>query len=182
MKEPASYLTNTFLNDIERAKSSQAHLLVDHSAIRHNLEQIRENCRHARIMAVLKGNAYGAGTREILSIIAPFVQAYAVDNLAEAIELRQLGVQENILVFEGGIRECIDLAVRYRLTPGISDTEQLEAYNELANKQNARLPIWLLTNVGFNRSGYREQDAFSGFVKRASACPKLYIDAVYAHM
>src|SRR5690606_792644 len=78
--------------------------------------------------------------------------------------------------------ECIDLAVRYRLTPGISDTEQLEAYNELANKQNARLPIWLLTNVGFNRSGYREQDAFSGFVKRASACPKLYIDAVYAHM
>ncbi|WP_340064782.1 alanine racemase [Ascidiimonas aurantiaca] len=172
---------NHFQKDIDRVNHSKARLLLDRNAVIHNLEQIKNNSKPAHIMAVLKGNAYGIGIKNILPLVAPYARAYAVDNLAEAIELRKLGVQKKILVFEGGIRDCLDLSLQYHLTPGICDTEQLLAYDQMA-KTEGPIPVWLLTNIGFNRSGYREDKMFEAFVKKAASCKNLSVEAVYAHM
>ena len=170
-----------FQQDIDRANQSKSLLLLDRQAVIHNLEQIKSHSMPAGIMAVLKGNAYGLGVKNVLPLVEPYAKAYAVDNLAEAIELRKLGVKKKILVFEGGIRDCLDLSLQYNITPGISDIEQLLAYDKLVKTKHP-VPIWLLTNIGFNRSGYREDQMFELLVKRAALCKKLHVEAMYAHM
>lgn len=168
--------------DIQRVRSSKVLLLIDPVHILSNLAEIRKCAKSSKVMAVLKGDAYGAGAKEIVSIIDEMIDGYAVDNLHEGITLRSLGVTKKILVFEGGIRDCMDLLYKYDLTPGICDVDQLQIINQLGKEHGQNIAIWLLTNIGFNRSGVRTDANFEDFVSKAKNASNVTVEAVYAHL
>lgn len=74
-------------------------LELDRSAVAHNARQLAALVAPARIMAVIKANAYGAGAVPIAQALAETgIDAFAVASVAEAIELRAAGVRGTILV------------------------------------------------------------------------------------
>ena len=82
---------------------------INLSAIRHNLNIIRSIDPAARVMAVIKGNAYGHGMLESAAALEE-ADAFAVARISEAVRLREVGC-ERPLVLLGGVVAESDMAV-----------------------------------------------------------------------
>jgi alanine racemase len=168
---------------IEATRAARAVLEIDLGAVRHNARQLVDHASGAAVMAVVKGDAYGLGALPVVRALKQEgVRAFAVDNVAEGLELRQAGVDDPILIIDGDIADNAAAAVVAGLMPGIPSEALAAAYERAAAERNVSLPVWLVANVGFNRSGYRDTHAFARFVAQVAAQPHLRIDAVYAHL
>jgi len=168
---------------IGRAHAARAVLKVDLAALRHNVDLIERIAGGAKVMAVVKGDAYGLG----VSVLAPALQswgvpAFAVDNVAEGIELRKAGVEKPVLIIDGDVPDNARLAVTHKLMPGIAQEHLLDAYEAAAASHSRKHPVWLVANVGFNHSGYRSLEAFERFARRARECRHLEVKGLYAHL
>jgi alanine racemase len=71
-----------------------ARALIRLGALKHNLDVIRGASPGAKILAVIKANAYEHGMVAVATSL-PDVDAFAVARVPEAIELRQNGVTAN---------------------------------------------------------------------------------------
>ena len=74
--------------------------LVDTAALRHNLGTIRAYAPRAKIMAVVKANAYGHGLVSTALALAD-ADSFAVARLEEGMALRAAGVRAPIVLLEG---------------------------------------------------------------------------------
>jgi alanine racemase len=166
---------------IRLSQSERAVMDVDLGAVSHNLSVVRKLCPGSKVLAILKGDAYGAGAGLVAAALQRSgVDAFGVDNVAEGISLRTGGVRRKILVLDG----CVpaELAVRYDLTPGISNVQLLRTYDDAATKAGRELPIWLQYNCGFNRSGHRSHEEFREFVRTVRGFEALQVTTIYSHL
>jgi alanine racemase len=74
--------------------------LVDSAALRHNLGTIRAYAPGAKVMAVVKANAYGHGLVSTALALAD-ADSFAVARLEEGLALRAAGVRAPIVLLEG---------------------------------------------------------------------------------
>ncbi|MGD9332654.1 MAG: alanine racemase, partial [Desulfobacterales bacterium] len=74
---------------------------IDLQAIDHNVRELRRITRPtARLMAVVKADAYGHGAVEVArTALAAGADMLAVARIAEGVALRRAGVEAPILVF-----------------------------------------------------------------------------------
>ena len=75
-----------------------AHIRLD--AFRHNY-QLAKAMHGGKALAVIKANAYGHGAVQCAKAIANEADGFAVACLEEALQLRQAGIQQPILLLEG---------------------------------------------------------------------------------
>lgn len=126
---------------------------VDPAAFAHNLAVARSHAGPARILAVLKANAYGHG----LDRLWPAAQAadgIAVLEMDAAVRLRGNGYTGSIVLLEGcfGAAELGE-ALRIGVTPVVHVHEQLEALLQARGGRPGE--VWLKLNSGMNRLGFR---------------------------
>ena len=77
-----------------------AYALVNTSAVKYNLQMVREYAPKAKVMAVIKANAYGHGLMRIAEALDE-IDAMAVARVDEGIRLRQAGITKKIAILEG---------------------------------------------------------------------------------
>ena len=118
------------------------YLEVNLSRLKQNLENIRTHVAPARVMAILKANAYGHGVDGVAPYIAPYADYIGVAIVEEGINLRELGIDKPILVMGGSLPEQVPFLIKYNLTLAASSTELLDAAEQAAqaiNEQNSKL-------------------------------------------
>ena len=72
---------------------------IDLDALVHNLEIVKSRAGGARLMAVVKADAYGHSARYIAPVLEEHgVSAFAVSNIEEAVTLRGCGISRPILI------------------------------------------------------------------------------------
>ncbi len=129
--------------------------VIDGAALRHNVEVIRARAPGARIMAVVKANAYGHGLVQT-ALGLPSVDAFAVARLQEGVRLRERGVRAPIVLLEGVFtREQLREAIRFELELVVHDTLQLQLL--ALEPQAHRLALWIKIDTGMNRLGFRPE-------------------------
>ena len=74
--------------------------VIDTQALRHNLNVIRARAGRAKVIAVVKANAYGHGLVSAALAIQD-AGAFAVARLEEGMSLRQAGITSRIVLLEG---------------------------------------------------------------------------------
>jgi alanine racemase len=118
---------------------------VDLAAIRANYQLIKQHVKPAKVMAVVKANAYGHGMLQVAKTLdAIGVDALGVADITEAIELRRNGIKARILAWLV-IPEDLALAAQHNIEVGISNFNQLEKLTE-----NNQFHIKLDTGLGRN--------------------------------
>ena len=124
---------------------------IDLNALENNLYIARKMTR-ARIIAVIKADGYGHGLLRVADALRQ-ADGFALLDISEAIQLREAGFRQTILLLEGFFSaEDLPLLVEYRLTTVIHSPWQiacLEAYPE-----RGTLDVWLKINTGMNRLGF----------------------------
>ncbi|MCI0733659.1 MAG: alanine racemase, partial [Methylococcaceae bacterium] len=145
-----------------------AHAVLDLSAPRHNLAEIRRHAPDSRIMAVIKANGYGHGLLRIAKALRG-ADAFAVARVEEGIRLREAGIRERIAVLEGFTSgEELELVRRHRLEPVVHSLYQVEMIE--AATGIAALGVWLKLDTGMNRLGFTVEQ-FLPALRRLEECP-----------
>ena len=130
--------------------------VIDASALRHNLRQVRSVARDSRVMAVVKANAYGHGLVPAAKALAE-ADGFAVARLDEGLALRAAGLGNRVLLLEGVFNaEQLALAARERFELMVHSVEQLELLDGLAG--SAEVTAWIKLDSGMNRLGFRPEE------------------------
>jgi alanine racemase len=155
---------------------------VDLQAIKSNFRAIADFLgARARIIAVVKANAYGHGAQQVaLALEEAGAAMLACADIEEGIVLREAGVRAPILVF--GALSVSDLrgVFDHRLTPTISTPGAARALQAAAARQGTGLRCHLKIDTGMNRLGFRH-DNLDRTLPEVAAAPNLRVDAVYTH-
>ena len=126
-----------------------AHISLD--AFRHNY-RLAKQLHGGKALAVIKANAYGHGAAQCAKAIADEADGFAVACLEEALQLRQAGIKNPILLLEGFF-EAAELpeVVANDLWIVVHAEWQIEIL--LAAKLAKPLQIWLKMDSGMHRVG-----------------------------
>lgn len=155
-----------------------ARALIDLAALRHNYRFAK--ARHGgRALAVVKANAYGHGVIPCSRALAPEADGFAVAFTEEAVQLREAGVTQPVLLLEGPF-DTADLSQieAHALWPVIHHEEQLRLI-ETAPLERP-LDVWLKVNSGMNRVGF-VGDAVAAAYKRLQASGKIGAITLMTH-
>ncbi|MGO9801931.1 MAG: alanine racemase [Steroidobacteraceae bacterium] len=145
--------------------------VIETRALRHNLNTIRERARRARIMAVVKANAYGHGLVPTALSLAD-ADAFAVARLEEGLALRAAGITQPIVLLEGVFTaEQLLEAARHGFDLVVHDALQVELLEEMSGAH--RFVLWIKIDTGMNRLGLppREFAAALERVRRLQPAP-----------
>lgn len=133
-----------------------ARALIRLGALKHNFDVIRNRAPDAKIMAVIKANAYGHGMVAVAESL-PDVDAFAVARVPEAILLRENGINANIVLLAGVLNQDeMQSAIEQNLQPVVHCQEQVEL---LAACHTGSVSVWLKFDTGMNRLGFEPRRA-----------------------
>ena len=168
---------------------------LSQSALFHNLDTFRSQISaDAKLLGVIKANAYGHGLKEISEILegSKKVDVYGVVSIDEALELRRLKRKLPILVMGYTEPERILEAVEHDIMLTVFQFEMLEEYEDRLSKPQKsknhkpqttdhRLQIHLKFDTGLHRLGWFEEDAL-GVVLALKSCKHLEVVGIFSHL
>lgn len=109
---------------------------------------------------MIKANAYGHGDIELARVLEDLkVPAMGVCLLEEGLKLRSHGIQSEILVFRSFDRAGAEALLDARLTPVVSDWQQLRILAEAVASQKGTQTFHLKFDTGMNRLGFSISEA-----------------------
>ncbi len=154
---------------LEPGMNSGALAQIDLDALRHNLQQVRTRAPGARVMAVIKADAYGHGALHCARALAA-ADAFAVARFSEARELRESGIDKRILLLPGVFSaDELGRAAQLHLDIALHQYQQLEV---LEQARGLQLDVWLKINTGMHRLGFTPADT-QAIRRRLAHCPVL---------
>jgi alanine racemase len=157
------------------------YLEVNLSQLKKNLEAIGAQVAPAKVMPMIKANAYGHGVDGVAPFIEPYVDYLGVAIVEEGIHLRELGIRKPILVAGGTMPDQVPLFAEYDLTLTGSSIELLERAEEVSRSTGERIKTHLKIDTGMERVGAREYEAES-LILRASAYRHTIVEGIYTHL
>ncbi len=128
---------------------------VDLDVLERNLRALRARMGSARILAVVKADAYGHGAIGVSRALeAAGVDWLGVALLEEGAEIRRAGVDLPILVLGTARPEWLALYRRYELTPAVSSLAELALWREWSHSgSDAPQALHLKVDTGMGRLG-----------------------------
>ncbi|MGE3298148.1 MAG: alanine racemase [Porticoccaceae bacterium] len=131
--------------------SRSAQVTVDLDHLRHNFALARHHAGVARVMAMVKANAYGHGAVAVARALSA-ADAFGVACLDEALALRAAGIERPILLAAGffGADELPEI-VRHDLQIAVHSERQVA--DLLAARLSCPLVVWLKIDSGMHRLG-----------------------------
>lgn len=133
-----------------------ARALIRLGALKHNLETLRDAVPGAKVMAVIKANAYGHGMVAVARTLTD-VDAFAVARLPEALLLRDAGIDRPIILLSGIFsRQELHSAADNGFEIVVHCEEQVQLLDAPAGEP---LVAWLKVDTGMNRLGFTPERA-----------------------
>lgn len=129
-------------------------LIIDLDAIAANFHNMKNRAGGAKVMAVVKANAYGHGMVEVaLKLEKEKVDFFGVADVDEALELREYGIETPILAWlhdpEDRFVEALDNAIDL----SVANQEQLQRIADAARLTDLKARLHLKVDTGLSRNG-----------------------------
>jgi alanine racemase len=144
---------------------------IDLGALRANYLALKAYTNGARIMAVVKADAYGHGAVETARVLsAQGCEHFGVATIEEARELRMAGLGQRIYLLGGFFADQAEAIVAHNLTPAIFDPALVEPLETFARKLGrAPFPVHVEIDTGATRLGVipSELDALTDRLRAA---------------
>jgi alanine racemase len=163
--------------------------IINLSALKHNLAQIKLLAPTTKVLAVLKANAYGHGLELIAKALfteqckknehshpSTSADAIAVARIDEALALRASGITQPIVLLEGFFdNKDITILATNNLQTVVHNQQQLDAI--LAAKLSSPLKVWLKIDTGMHRLGINPEQ-FPDFYRQLTESDNVQEDIV----
>ncbi len=131
-----------------------ARLTIDLTAIQDNVTRLKELAGAAQVLAVVKGDAYGHGlVPSAKAAVRGGATWLGVAQLAEAIKLRDAGIETPVISWLHTPGLDFDAAVERRIDVGVPAIWELEAVAAAARRVGTTARLHLKVDTGLARNG-----------------------------
>jgi len=166
--------------DPEAARLRPTFATVSLSRLRANLAAVKAHVGPAKVMAVLKANAYGHGLEAVARCLAPQADAFGVALVEEGIALRALGIEREILVMGGIWSRQIPLFLEHSLSFTVPSLARLAEIDEAAAALGRTARVHLKIDTGMERIGVHPYSA-GPLLEAAARSPHVEVAGIYSH-
>jgi alanine racemase len=154
---------------------------ISRSALAHNLRTVQTLVGDSKVIAVVKANAYGCGAIECSRVFAAEGAAMlAVTRVAEAVPLRESGIETPILLLSPSLPEELEEVVCRDLTASVGSFADAQALSEVASKLGKTANIHIKINTGMNRFGALPETV-AEIVGRSRKLPGITVEGAFSH-
>ena len=128
-------------------------------ALQHNLQKVKEIASQSKVLAMVKGNAYGHGIKKVIGALS-LADGFGVICLKEARLIRELG-SKKLIVFMSGFFDSNELPEIINLDSQIvvHCVEQVEALEKMRLVDS--VVVWLKIDTGMHRLGFSPNEVSS---------------------
>lgn len=158
---------------------------IDINALIHNFKTIKKLSDGAKLMAVVKANAYGHSVNDIAPVLdSQGADSFAVSNIDEALQLREMGIKKPILILGYTPAECADMLYSNNISQCVYSTEYANALSEQAVKNNVKIKVHIKLDTGMSRLGFDcRNDSLAGIDEaiKAAKLSGFYLEGLFTH-
>ena len=156
---------------------------INLDALLHNFKTIKSNTE-SKIFSVVKANAYGHSVGKIAPLLDKAgTDFFAVSNIDEAEELRQLGINKPILILGYTPPSFAEKLIKLDLWQTVFSLEYATSLNQNALKLGTTIKCHLKLDTGMGRLGFDLRKNLDGLedVKSALRLESLRFEGVFTH-
>ncbi len=155
-----------------------ARALIRLGALKTNLTVIRKAAPGAKVMAVIKANAYGHGMDAVARTLED-ADAFAVARLPEAVALHESGIEQPLVLLSGVLTmEELSEVIARGFQIVVHCPEQVDLLESVTAGQTT---VWLKFDTGMNRLGFAPEAART-LIDRLQACPAVTELRLMSHL
>ena len=139
--------------------------IINTNNLKKNFLNIRKKIGKAKVMAVVKADAYGHGVKTVVDALNSLgkrkPEYFAVATPDEGVELRQLGIKQPILIFDTPDKYQVNKFFKFDLIPSVftkAHTDLL-AKEKQRLKSNKKILVHVKVDTGMNRLGVDYSEA-----------------------
>ncbi|HCG36279.1 MAG TPA: alanine racemase, partial [Clostridiales bacterium] len=161
---------------------------IDLDAIRNNYKAIAQSLSYGcRAMAIVKADAYGHGAGFVSRTLRDAgVTWFGVSNLDEALQIRDEGISESILILAYTPPEHILQLAENNITQTVFEREYAQQISKAAVEAGVTVGVHIKVDTGMSRIGFFCQSE-NGIIKtideieQVCALPGLYAEGIFTH-
>lgn len=153
---------------------------IDLDIIAHNFDAIQQKAG-VPVMAVVKADAYGHGAVQIARMLQGKCAFFGVSSMPEALELRQAGLLEPILILGRTPVSAFPLAIREGIRPTIFNYEDGVALSKEAVKAGKTAPFHFAVDTGMARIGFQPTEESADICAKIAMLPGLVSEGLFSH-
>ena len=161
-------------------KFDNTYVSIDLDIIAENFRAIREKAG-VPVMAIVKADAYGHGAIQVARHLQDLCAFFGVSSILEAMELRQAGLNNPILILGQTPVAAFPIAVREDIRPAIFSWESAQALSDEAVKQGKTAFCHLAVDTGMSRLGFQATEESADICAKIAALPNLRCEGLFSH-
>ncbi len=151
--------------------------------LRQNVKNIKSKLQTGvKYCAVVKADAYGHGAGAVANAIYDLVDCYAVALVSEGIELRNSGIDKEILVLSPALKSDYKPAIKNDLTLTVQDKESVSLLERDSKRLGKRTGVHIKFNVGMNRFGVDSLEELKEIAEYITQKEHLLLKGMYSHL
>lgn len=160
----------------------RTYLKIDLDAIEYNIDNVlRKLAGKAKLLAVIKADAYGNGAVEVGKFLESKCDFFGVACVEEAMELINAGIKTPILVLGGVSPQQYDVIVENDIRIPIFSYEAAQALSDEAVRQNKNIPFHFCLDTGMSRIGFQVNSESADVCKKITELPNIIAEGLFSH-
>ncbi len=160
----------------------RTYLKIDLDAIEYNIDNVlRKLAGKAKLLAVIKADAYGNGAVEVGKFLESKCDFFGVACVEEAMELINAGIKTPILVLGGVSPQQYDVIVENDIRIPIFSYEAAQALSDEAVRQNKNIPFHFCLDTGMSRIGFQVNSESADVCKNITELPNITAEGLFSH-
>ncbi|MEN9328126.1 MAG: hypothetical protein RI947_934 [Candidatus Parcubacteria bacterium] len=157
-----------------------SYIEINKHNILHNIHVLTSQVsRRTLIMSVVKGNAYGHGLQEVVSILEGSTDRFGIISIEDLRALRKITHKPALLL--GYIaKDDLEEAVALKGTLVVYDTERIILLNDIGKRTGTKPIVHLKIDAALGRQGIMPED-LEQFLSDIKPYTHITIEGIYAH-
>lgn len=161
---------------------SRVYAEINLDAMCSNVSQALERMKPAKLMAIIKTDAYGHGAvRSAKALDEIGVYAFGVATPGEALELRRAEIKNPILILGYVFEEYFDRMIENDIDLALFDLNTAKLLNSHAEKLGKKARVHIKADTGMGRIGFQPCDESAEIIKGIAALNNIEIDGMFTH-
>ncbi len=155
---------------------------INLDAIEHNFNSLKKCVNDdVKLCAVIKADGYGHGAVTLAELLSNKADYFAVATVDEAIELRNAGIKNPIIILTYTHSDDYDILIENNITLTVFSYESAEKLNDAALRLDKKAIIHIATDTGMTRIGFDVSDDSVEAVKKISMLSNIEIEGIFSH-